>query len=144
MIAIDTNVLLRYLLDDDATQSAKARRLIKRHQVILLTDAVLVETVWTLAGKRYGLEREEIGAVITRLFEEPAFCFENDQTVWRALGDYRNAEPVKVGRKRKVADFADALIANKARCVAEAAGHSFQGLYSFDAAAGALPGVKTP
>ncbi len=144
MIAIDTNVLLRYLLDDDKTQSAKARRLIRRHESILLTDAVLVETVWTLTGKRYGLERDEISSVINRLFEEPAFCFENNQTVWRALGDYRNAEPIKVGSKHKVADFADALIANKARWIAEDAGHSFQGLYSFDAAAGALPGVRTP
>jgi|GEM_PF-107735 predicted nucleic-acid-binding protein len=139
MIAIDTNVLLRYLLDDDKTQSAKARRLIQRHESILLTDAVLVETVWTLTGKRYGLERDEISSVITHLFEEPAFCFENDQTVWRALGDYRNAEPVKVGRRRKVADFADALIANKARWIAEDAGHLFEGLYSFDAAASVLP-----
>lgn len=144
MIAIDTNVLLRYLLDDDKTQSAAARRLIRRHGSILLTDAVLVETAWTLTGKRYGLGRDEMCSVISRLFEEPTFCFENDQTVWRALGDYRNAEPVKVGRRRKVADFADALIVNKARWSAENAGHSFQGLYSFDAAATALPGVKVP
>jgi hypothetical protein len=56
--------------------------------------------------------------VIARQFEEPAFCFEDNQTVWRALGDYRNAEPENVGRKRKAADFADALIANKARWIA--------------------------
>lgn len=144
MIAIDTNVLLRYLLDDDKTQSAKARRLIKRHDLILLTDAILVETVWTLTGKRYGLDKDEISSVITHLFEEPGFHFENDQVVWRALGDYRSAEPVKVGRKRKTADFADALIANKARWIAEDAGHVFQGLYSFDAAAGVFPDVKVP
>jgi len=144
MIAIDTNVLLRYLLDDDTTQSAKARKLIKHHDDILLTDAVLVETVWTLAGKRYGLERDDICTVITLLFEESALCFENDQTVWRALGDYRNAKAVKAGRRRKTADFADALIANKSRFIANTKGQSFDGLYSFDAAAGALPGVKAP
>lgn len=144
MIAIDTNVLLRYLLDDDKSQSAKARRLVIRHDRILLTDTVLVETVWTLAGKRYSLNKEEICQVISHLFEEPAFCFEDNQTVWRALGDYRNAEPIKVGRKRKAADFADALILNKSRWVAENAASTFRGLYSFDAAAGELPDVKAP
>ncbi|MDA0758984.1 MAG: type II toxin-antitoxin system VapC family toxin [Proteobacteria bacterium] len=144
MIALDTNVLLRYLLDDDKTQSAKARRIIGRHDEILLADAVLVETVWTLTGKRYGLDKDEICSVISHLFEEPAFFFEDDQTVWRALGDFRNAEPVTVGGKRKEADFADALIANKAQWIAANAGHSFQGLYSFDAAAGVLPNVKAP
>ena len=142
MIAIDTNVLLRYLLDDDRAQSAKARRLIESHDVVLLTDAVLVETAWTLTGKRYGLDREEVCSVITRLFEDPAFRFEDDQIVWRALTDYRGIEPVRVGGKSRLAGFADALIANKARWIAERAGESLQGLYSFDRAAGVLPGVR--
>lgn len=75
------------------------------------------------------------------------FTFDEFVRRWRkhgALGDYRKAAPIKLGRRHKVADFADALTANKARRIAENAGHSFQGLYSFDAAAGALPGVKTP
>ena len=144
MIAIDTNVLLRYLLDDDKAQSAKARKLIRRHDRILITDAVLVETIWTFTGKRYNLDKDDICQVISHLFEEPALCFEDNPTVWRALGDFRNAEPIKVGRIRKAADFADALIANKARWVADYAGCPFQGLYSFDAAAGELPNIKAP
>ncbi len=144
MIAIDTNVLLRYLLDDDKTQSAKAQKLIRRYDKVLLTDAVLVETIWTLTGKRYNLDKDDICQVVSHLFEEPALCFEDNQTVWRALSGFRNVEPVKVGRKRKAADFADALIANKSRWVAENAGHPFQGLYSFDTAAGELPDVKAP
>ena len=142
MIAIDTNVLLRYLLDDDKAQSAKAQKLIRQHERILLTDAILVETIWTLTGKRYNLDKDDICQVVTHLFEEPALCFEDNQTVWRALCDFRNAKPVKVGRKRKAADFADAFIVNKSRWVAENAGHLFQGLYSFDAAAGKLSDVK--
>ncbi len=144
MIAIDTNVLLRYLLDDEKVQSSKARRLLRRHDSVLLTDTVLVEAVWTLTGKRYGLDRDDICSVINRLFEEPTFRFEHDQTVWRALGDYRAAEAVKVGGRRKRADFADALIVNKARLVAENAGESLQRVYSFDAAAGALAGIEPP
>ena len=144
MIAIDTNVLLRYLLDDDKTQSAKARKLIRRHERILLTDAVLVKTIWTLTGKRYNLDKDDICQVISHLFEEPAICFEDNQTVWRALGDFRNAEPIKVGKRRKAADFTDALIANKSGWVAENTGYPYQGLYSFDAATGELPNVNAP
>src|SRR5438552_11656093 len=54
MIAVDTNVLLRRLLDDDATQAEKARRLFETNESVLVTDVVLAETVWTLTGKRYG------------------------------------------------------------------------------------------
>ena len=47
MIAIDTNVLLRYLLADDAAQHRKAKALIEAQRPALIVDAVLVETVWT-------------------------------------------------------------------------------------------------
>ena len=53
MIAIDTNILLRYLLNDNEEQSRKARRLIKGENKVLVTDVVLVETLWTLKGKKY-------------------------------------------------------------------------------------------
>ena len=56
MIAIDTNVLLRYLLADDAVQHNKAALKIKSSQPVLITDIVLVETVWTLTGQRYKLD----------------------------------------------------------------------------------------
>ena len=45
MIAIDTNVLLRYLLDDEQTQAKKATKLIKGEEIVLVTDVVLVETI---------------------------------------------------------------------------------------------------
>jgi len=45
MIALDTNVLLRYLLQDDPDQSAKAAQLIASHVIILISDVVLVETI---------------------------------------------------------------------------------------------------
>ena len=43
MIAIDTNVLLRYLLDDDAIQSKKASSIITGQSNVLITDIVLTE-----------------------------------------------------------------------------------------------------
>ncbi|PIE41509.1 MAG: PIN domain nuclease, partial [Gammaproteobacteria bacterium] len=64
MIAIDTNVLLRYLLQDDKAQAAKANLLIRDAEAILITDVVLTETIWTLKGKRYNLSKEQIIDVI--------------------------------------------------------------------------------
>ena len=60
MIAIDANALLRYLLADDAGQSAQAKALITGHAPALVTDVVLVETVWTLRGRRYNLKKADI------------------------------------------------------------------------------------
>ncbi len=65
MIAVDTNVLLRYLLDDDAGQSKKASFIITGNSNILITDIVLTETVWTLKGKKYNLDKESIIKVIS-------------------------------------------------------------------------------
>jgi predicted nucleic-acid-binding protein len=62
LIAIDTNVLLRYLLWDDEAQAIKASALISGSQAVLLTDIVLVETIWTLTGKKYRLDKNNIGA----------------------------------------------------------------------------------
>ncbi len=140
MIAIDTNVLLRYLLEDDAKQSSKAAQLIASKQEVLITDVVLVETIWTLRGKKYQLDKAKLIGVIQALFEEPNIRFENGQVIWLALNDYRKAKPVK----GKEADFADALIVNKARYIANKQGKDFNGSYTFDLAAQKLSGAKIP
>ena len=114
MIAIDTNVLLRYLLEDDVNQSSKATQLISNKQEVLITDVVLVETILTLRGKKYQLNKSELVAVIQALFQEPNIRFEDGQVVWVALSDYRQAKPVK----GKEVDFADALIVSKASYIA--------------------------
>ncbi|MDE0158519.1 MAG: hypothetical protein OXI02_03110 [Candidatus Dadabacteria bacterium] len=57
MIAVDTNVLLRYPLNDDAAQADTAASLIKGGDAVLITDVVLAETLWTLSGKKYRLTR---------------------------------------------------------------------------------------
>lgn len=144
MTAIDTNVLLRYLLEDDEIQSPKATALIYGETPILITDVVLVETIWTLRGKRYNLERDQIATVISTLFEERNICFEDDQVVWRALGDFRKSKAIKVGKKTKQADFADALITNKAVTVIESRSEKLEGVFTFDLAAQELPNAKLP
>ncbi len=144
MIAIDTNVLLRYLLDDDAKQSKKALAVFARFDSILITDVVLVETIWTLMGRKYKLNKESIITVINSLFEEPNVVFEDAQTVWRALCDYARCKPVKAGGKYKQADFADALILNKARYVADDSNNDLVSLYTFDTAFLELSGTTRP
>ena len=140
MIAVDTNVLLRYLLGDDPAQSAKAGKLITGNDVVLVTDVVLVEMLWTLKGKKYQLGKTELSGVVQALFEESNIRFEDGQVVWMALNDYRKAKPVR----GNCADFADALIVNKAKFTANSRNTSFNGVYTFDKAAQALPGAEAP
>lgn len=138
MIAIDTNVLLRYLLADDAPQFAKAKKLVINNNPILITDVVLVETVWTLTGKRYEFDRGNICEVLRLLMGDGGFVFEDNQVIWSALRDYEKSTPVR----GKSLDFADALIANKAYYSARQKGFSLSGIYSFDKAVAQLDGAK--
>jgi len=142
MIAVDTNVLLRYLLDDDPGQSKKASSIIAGNSNILITDIVLTETIWTLKGKKYNLDKESTIKVINTLFAEPNIIFEDGQTVWRALNDYKQAKTIKVGNKRKEADFPDALIINKALYVANTLNETLDGVYTFDLALQTLPRTR--
>lgn len=144
MIAIDTNVLLRYLLWDDVDQAEKAHSLIIGATPVLVTDVVLVETLWTLKGKKYRLDKTAIVSVLDALFEEANICFEDGQAVWQALNDYRKAKPVKTGGKKKDADFADALVVNKARAYAAEKGEALAAVYTFDLAAQEIPGTALP
>jgi len=144
MIAVDTNVLLRYLLDDDAKQSKKASAIITGSDDVIITDIVLTETIGTLKGKKYKLDKESIIKVINTLFAEPTIIFEDAQTVWRALSDYTKAKSIKVGNKRKEADFPDALIVNKAQYIANKRNDALDGVYTFDVASQEIPGTRAP
>lgn len=108
MIAIDTNVLLRYLLLDDPKQSAKATALLAGEEDILVTHVVLSETIWTLCGKKYNATQTDVSVTVRALFAEPRIVFENAKTVWRALGGYVNTNETR----RAAIDFPDALILN--------------------------------
>jgi predicted nucleic-acid-binding protein len=140
VIAVDTNVLLRHLLDDDPEQSPKAHKLIEANEQVLITDVVLVETIWTLKGKKYKAGKDDIVTLVSNLLSEPNIEFESAQTVWRALNDFRKAKSVKVSGKNKEADFSDALIVHKAQFTADLQNTKLQTVYTFDVAAQALPG----
>ncbi len=140
MIAIDTNVLLRYLLADDAVQYEKANAIIRSQRPALITDVVLAEAVWTLTGKRYNLDKTAICVVVRSLISDSVFTFESAQVVWSSLCDYEEAKPVR----GKTLDFVDSLIVNKSHFVAKTKGASLSAFYSFDKAVEQLKDVKNP
>jgi predicted nucleic-acid-binding protein len=139
MIAIDTNVLLRYLLADDAGQYRRAKKLIESKGPALIIDVVLAETVWTLMGKRFGFDKAQICVVIRTLIADRSFVFEDSQTVWSALNDYEGAKPIR----GKSLDFADALINRKSEYVVQARDAKFDGFFSFDKAVAQLDGSRS-
>ncbi len=111
MIGLDTNVLVRYIAQDDSKQSPKATRLIEA----LTSDAPgyvsivsVVELVWVLTGC-YALTRSEICEVLETLLRTKEVIVANADTVWKALRLFKGGK----------ADFADCLIersANEAGC----------------------------
>ena len=144
MIAVDTSVLLRYLLRDDEDQAARADAVFDAAETVLITDVVLVEAVWTLSGRKYRLAKAKLVAVLERLFSEPNIRFEDDQVVWRALRAYRGAASAGEVGSAKGAGFADALIVYKALRVASEAGEALNAVHTFDAAMRRFPHTALP
>ena len=103
MIGIDTNVLVRYVVQDDARQTAAANHFIEttlsEDEPGWIASVVLCEFVWVLESA-YGYARSPIVATLQRLFEVDRFRVEAPSLAWRALDEYRGG-----------ADFSDALIA---------------------------------
>ena len=136
MIAVDASVLLRYLLHDDEVHAARADAVFDTAETVLVTDVVLVETVWTLSGRKYRLTKPDLVVALERLFSEPNIRFEDDQVVWRALQAYRGAASAEEGEAGLAsgAGFADALIVYKALKTASEGCEALDAVYTFDAA----------
>lgn len=129
MIGLDTNVLVRYLVQDDPVQSKKAGALIDRAAaqgtVMFINQIVLCELVWVL-GSGYGYANPAVAEVIEKILLGRQFEFEKKDQVWTALAGF------KTGR----ADFADCLIGamnEKAGC---------ESTLTFDRSAALLPAFK--
>lgn len=103
MIAIDTNVVVRLLVDDDPLQSAKARRLFDEHAdadgSLWLSDVVLVELSWVLA-RAYQRSRAEIVTALRALAGHATVALESPQSVREAVTLFEQTK----------ADFADCLL----------------------------------
>ena len=91
MIALDTNVLVRYLVEDDEKQSALAAALIARvvanDDALFVSDVVVSETVWVLSVS-YDVARKEIAALLRNLFRARHLVFAAPDRLIRALVAY--------------------------------------------------------
>lgn len=100
MIAVDTNILVRYLTHDDQKQWQQAAEVIQQNQPCLITNIVLCELVWVLRGANYKFQKSEIITVLDTIFHSSAFEFENRSAVYQALSRTKQGK----------ADFSDYLI----------------------------------
>ena len=98
MIGIDTNVLVRYYINDDHTQHKKAKIFIDQNEVFV-NNIVILEAFWVLTDV-YNLSKEKIGEVFNHLKRLSNICFENESVFAKAMAEYRDNN----------CDFADALL----------------------------------
>ena len=83
MLALDTNVIVRYLTADHPEQFAKAQELVEGEDVYVCTT-VLLETEWVLRGG-YWFSREEIIAALTAFAGLPRVNLEDPAVAAKAL-----------------------------------------------------------
>ena len=103
MIGLDTNVLVRYIAQDDPRQAAKAVHLIENEcsetRPGFVTAVVLTELVWVLE-ECYRTAKNEAVAVLERILRTKQLVVEDAETVWKAVRLFATSK----------ADFADCLI----------------------------------
>jgi predicted nucleic-acid-binding protein len=88
MIALDSNILVRFFAGDDMTQSPRARRLILEELTVeqpgYVSVPVIVELIWVLA-RTYRLPPHEIRRAISALLEAPTLRVDQGDLIARAL-----------------------------------------------------------
>lgn len=104
MIGLDTNVLVRYLAQDDPPQSALAEEFIENacseKRPAFINHIVLCETVWVL-DRCYHVEKDTLAIILGKILKTEQFKIQNIDMVWRALKEF----------KKSAVDFADCLLA---------------------------------
>lgn len=100
---IDTNVLIRYLVQDDPEQSAKAVRFLEKNCTIdnpgHITLIILCEVVWVLK-RAYQYPKKDILTALGAILSTAEFVIESPPAAWDAYQLYKTGS----------ADFADYLI----------------------------------
>ena len=129
MPALDTNVLVRYLVEDDAAQAAAARKLIRacvnEGQTLFVPVTVTLELEWVLRAN-FGFDKNQVMTVMASLFSSAELSFESEPVLEVALQLYREGS----------ADFADCLHTALAAQAGELP------LWTFDKRAAKIPGVQ--
>jgi predicted nucleic-acid-binding protein len=105
---LDTNVLVRYLTQDEPAQARRAGALIERTLAkgdnFYLSVIVLCEIVWVLRGA-YRLEKKSVLLAVERILETAGFLVEDRDSVQEAVEQFR------LGR----GDFTDYLLGARNR-----------------------------
>jgi predicted nucleic-acid-binding protein len=118
MIALDTNALVRLLVEDDAQQAKIIQQVVsfaeQKSITVLVLPEVLLETVWVLESV-YGIEQAEIVKFLDVLLATLTFSLPDASMVRSAVRRYQQG-----------LDFADALITSQAKK------EKAQALFSFD------------
>ena len=131
LIGLDTNILVRYLTQDDPIQSPRAREIIERRLTEkkpgFVSIVAMVETVWVLE-RAYRLTPHEIVGAIERMLQTDVLVVENEQEVFTAM----------IALKDGQGSFADAMIA------ALGARMGCSCTLTFDREALRLPGFELP
>ena len=103
MIGLDTNVVVRYLAQDDPVQSRKATDLIENRLTVeepgFISILAMVETVRVLE-RSYDLSASELAAAIERMLQIDSLLIESEQEVFMAM----------VALKQGLGSFSDALV----------------------------------
>jgi predicted nucleic-acid-binding protein len=127
VIAVDTNILLRYWVNDDSAQHAGAARLLNTQcspaSPAFVSLVVLAEFVWVLQ-RTYRVNRDGLADAVMCLIDNAHLKVESEQLVESAVQSFLD------GR----ADFADYLI------VAVGRSHGATPTHTFDQIAGAEAG----
>jgi predicted nucleic-acid-binding protein len=112
MKALDTNVLVRYLVQDDATQGKAAAAYIEKHctraRPGLINRIVLCELVWVLESA-YGYAKLQIADAVEKILQTSQFLIEDSEAAWQALESYKSLKvdyaDALVGKINKAADY---------------------------------------
>lgn len=129
MPALDTNVLVRYVVQDDGGQLAAAKRLIDRcvgdGQSLFVPVTVTLELEWVLRAN-FGYVKDDVLQVLSDLFSAAELAFESERALEVALQLYRKG----------TADFADCLH------IALSTEANEQPLWTFDKSAAKVIGAQ--
>jgi predicted nucleic-acid-binding protein len=88
MLGIDTNVVIRLIILDDAEQTRRARKLLEQTlsngEPVIVSLLVLLESEWVLRS-RYGFKREALLSIFRALLEARELSFEDEPALEEAL-----------------------------------------------------------